>query len=115
MSEEYETHPLFRGATKPRMFFGVPLMEFGGVATVCILAGMWSKILSGSLTVGAGIAIVPMAIVFFIMRDWTKRDDQYVKMFVQKTRESVATRQCKIDGITIITPKPVRHRRFVEW
>ena len=114
MSTEYETYPLFRGATKPKMFFGVPLLELGAVATPCILLSLWAKILSGSL-LGFGVGVVPLVAAFFIMRQWTKQDDQYVKMFVQNLRDKTNTRQCKIDGITIITPKPVRHRRFVEW
>ncbi|MBR2251542.1 MAG: VirB3 family type IV secretion system protein [Neisseriaceae bacterium] len=114
MSEEYETHPLFRGATKPRMLFGVPLIELGIVVMPCVFIGLIAKILTGSI-LAYGIGIIPLMIAFFVMRQWTKEDDQKVKMYALDMREQALTRQCKIDGVTVITPKPVRHTRFMEW
>lgn len=114
MSEEYETHPLFRGATKPRMLFGVPLIELGIITTPCLFISLWAKILSGSV-LGFGVGLIPLTIAFFVMRQWTKEDDQKVKMYTLHLREQALIRQCKIDGVTVICPKPMRHNRFMEW
>lgn len=105
--------PIFRGATKPTMFFGIPMMALGAVAFPLCLIGLWGTMIFGF--VGMLAAILPLAVAVPIMRDMTKRDDQYLKMYGLNAKEFMATRQNKIDTVRIVPPKAVRSTKFMEY
>ncbi len=65
MTLEY-TSPLFKGATRPACFFGVPLKPFLGVALGFALLGLWTE-------PPAALLAIP---VILAMRSMTKNDDQ---------------------------------------
>lgn len=104
---ERTTAPLSRGATRPPMLLGVPLMAFV-VATVPIVsASMFLSLFFGRLAYVLLLFPIPALIV---MRELTKRDDQYLRMAGLQRREQLWLLPNKVDNTYFLPPKPIRHK-----
>jgi len=68
---------IFKGATRPAMKFGIPLVPLVAVTGAGVLLIMWGGVLvSGWLALGAVLAMVP---ALLWMRLVTDRDDQRLR------------------------------------
>nr|AAW31824.1 VirB3 [Dichelobacter nodosus] len=114
MSEKL-TAPLFRGATRPPMMFGVPTEVLVKViAPFLLLAFMiypfcklWTLLLA-----------IPVVFITMIMRDLTKRDDQYLSMlFIELRQSSLLIRNAIGTGIhrvKVIPPRAIKQESVNE-
>lgn len=107
MSDGNLQAPLFRGATKPPMLFGAPMMA---VISVFIPSTILSIVLSSALGLLAYTIILIPLITVPIMRDMTQKDDQYLRMFGLNIREKLWSAQNKDYNlnITVIPPNKLR-------
>jgi type IV secretion system protein VirB3 len=97
---------IYKGATRPAMKFGVPLVPlvvlFGGG----MLLVMWGGILlSGGVAAAVVAAIVP-ALAW--MRYVTRRDDQRFKQFFVAARLRLHDRNRRFWRARSYTPNPIR-------
>ncbi len=102
--------PLFRGATKPAMFFGVPTEALLKVESPIILgaAALWPILHFYSI-----FFAIPVVISVMIMRDLTKRDDQFLGMWFIDVRERAMLARNRLNGIKIIPPRPLPSKEFI--
>lgn len=70
---------IFKGATRPAMMMGVPIVPFIVVTGISIIAAMWSLVLFGPV-VAASIMVV-LVFVMLIFRVMTKQDDQRLNQY----------------------------------
>lgn len=118
---EPEIYDIFRGATKPTMLFGVPMLALGIAALPFAIIGLWSFMIFGFT--GLFISLSPFVVVFLIMKDQTKQDDQQLKMFGLNFKETIHTLKNRLpitqtdnkQTIRIIPPKPMRSDKFMEY
>jgi type IV secretion system protein VirB3 len=72
----FHTDPLFKGATRPALYMGVPLMPFLLNAGIFVLLSVYFTFL-----------FLPLAVpVFLVMRQMTKSDDQKFRLLGLKAR-----------------------------
>ncbi|MBQ9183749.1 MAG: VirB3 family type IV secretion system protein [Neisseriaceae bacterium] len=118
---EPEIYDIFRGATKPTMLFGVPMLALGIAALPFAIIGLWSFMIFGF--VGLFLSLSPFVVVYLIMKDQTKQDDQQLKMFGLNFKETIHTLKNRLpitqtdnkQTIRIIPPKPMRSDKFMEY
>lgn len=103
---------LFRGATKPVMFVGVPINALVAVVLPCII-GMtvsWSF-----LGLWAIVCLLPAVLGVLIMRQVTKIDDQYLLMLLLDKKEQITwCMRNRHDGVVVVPPRALRDVRFME-
>jgi type IV secretion system protein VirB3 len=76
--------PLFKGATRPAMKWGVPVVPFGVSFIAFLLLGMYASFLVGiGLTLALWVFYVPL---FLIMRQMVKHDDQAFRLLFLKLK-----------------------------
>lgn len=80
--------PIYKGATRPPTFFGVPLVPFLLVAGSGFLAGMYLLVYVSVAWTGAVAAIALAALVW--MRTLTRRDDQRLRQALLAARLATA-------------------------
>jgi type IV secretion system protein VirB3 len=68
---------IYKGATRPAVWAGVPLMPFIFVTGIAFLVAMWGMYLVGLVPLGL-VALVYIPTVLW-MRHITKKDDQRLK------------------------------------
>lgn len=79
--------PVFRGSTRPPMFFGVPLIPFLVTTGGFLVVGMWLLyLLSGYASLIVAVIYVPL---FLSMREITRRDDQRLRQMMMRARMRV--------------------------
>lgn len=102
--------PLFRGATRPVMFFGVPTEILLKVEAPIILlaAALWPLLHFYSL-----LFAIPVIVSGWMMRDYTKRDDQYMVIWFMEVIERFRFAQNKLRNLTVLPPYPLPHRGFM--
>jgi type IV secretion system protein VirB3 len=86
--------PIFKAATRPAMFFGVPMIPFLAFTGLFMLLAMWLfYLVSFYVSLLLGLLYVPIVMV---MRQITKRDDQRLhqlwKRAVMRTRHAAGRR-----------------------
>ena len=102
---------IFKGATRPAMFFGIPLMVFGVVAGCGFIVAMW-----GMRFVGLSAPLFVASIVVPLLlwaRFVTQRDDQRLLQYFiwMKLHAGVATGVlAKAWGGPVLTYSPVLFR-----
>lgn len=104
--------PLFRGATKSAMIFGVPLIPLVAFATPVIgLTGFFWRLIGYPSLLG-----IPLLLLgFFIMREMSKRDDQYLSMWLIELQErGMLSQNRSKNRIVLIPPTPLRGKRFID-
>lgn len=95
--------PIFRGATKPAMFMGAPL-----VPLCAVIIPMFSVIFFVN-TLTVVIAVVGVCVfAWAIMRDITKRDDQYLNMLLLELKERGMFRKNRHKTVFYIPPRKLR-------
>lgn len=99
------TAPLFRGATRPPMMFGVPTEVLLKVMSPVILLAivLWPLIKFWAL-----LLAVPVVVGTIIMRDLTKRDDQYLAMQFIQLRQAVQLIPNTVDNVKVLPPRPIK-------
>lgn len=110
MQERLEA-PLFRGATKPVMFIGVPLNALVVAVLPSILAMMLTWDFFGFL---AALFLCPAALAIIVMRQKTKQDDQYLNMWLLDLQEKGWLQANRLDDVFVVPAKALRHKRFME-
>ena len=100
--------PLFRGATKPTLFMGIPLTAFLMVSLPVFIGGMFLSFFIGYY--GYLLWLFPI-IALPIMRELTKRDDQYLRMLGLNYREKILMTNNRFQDLFFIPPKK---SRFIE-
>lgn len=75
---------IFKGATRPAMMVGVPLVPFVAVAGIHIIAFVWALILIGVMP---AVAVAMFGILcILVMRLISKTDDQKLNQVVLRVR-----------------------------
>lgn len=117
---EPEIYDIFRGATKPTMLFGVPMLALGMAFFPFALIGMWSLMIFGFI--GFFVALSPFIVVYIVMKDQTRQDDQQLKMWGMNLKELILTRQNRLSAlhykqqtIRIVPPSVMRSAKFMEY
>ena len=102
--------PLFRGATKPAMFFGVPTEALLKVESPIILgaAALWPLLHFYTI-----FFAIPVIISVMVMRDLTKRDDQFLGMWFIDVRERALLARNRWHNVKIIPPRPLSSKEFI--
>lgn len=82
---DYEArHRIFKGATRPAMFFGIPLVPFVLASGLVGIVAMWAMYLaSGYVALLILAAYLPLVIW---MRMITKKDDQRLRLMLLRAR-----------------------------
>jgi hypothetical protein len=101
------TAPLFRGATRPTLLLGVPLVAFVVVTVPVVSASMFLSLFFDRLAYILLLIPIPALIV---MRELTKRDDQYLRMAGFQRREQLWLLPNKVRDVYYLPPKPIRHK-----
>jgi len=68
--------PLFKGCTRPAMYWGIPVLPFGCVVGAGVLVALWLNLLLLFL-------LVP---ILFVMRNIAKKDDQQFRLLFLRMR-----------------------------
>ena len=111
MSTKLEA-PLFRGATKPVMFFGIPINALLLVTAPPLLIFFLFYVVLGYASV---ILLVPVLAGIPIMRQITKKDDQFLNMWTLEIQERLTwKRRNRTGNLTVIPPCALRHQRFIK-
>ena len=118
---EPEIYDVFRGATKPTMLFGVPMIALVMAAFPFAIVAMWVLMIWGFMAFF--ISLSPFILVYLMMLDQTKQDDQQLKMFGMNIKEKLLIRQNRLPAlhyknaqtIFIVPPKPMRSTKFMEY
>lgn len=75
--------PVFKGATRPAMIWGVPLVAFLMIGGGMLIPAIWALLASPPL----GVAILfLMILVFVVMRVITRHDDQRLAQYLLRVR-----------------------------
>lgn len=99
------TAPLFRGATRPPMLFGVPTEALLKVISPVILLAI---VLWPLFKFWVTLLAIPVIVGTIVMRDLTKRDDQYLSMLFIQLQQSVLLARNSIAGVKVIPPRPIK-------
>lgn len=75
--------PVFKGATRPAMIWGVPLVAFLMVSGGMLIPAIWALLASPPLGVAILFLMIP---VFVVMRVITRHDDQRLAQYLLRVR-----------------------------
>lgn len=75
--------PVFKGATRPAMIWGVPLVAFLLVGGGMLIPAIWALLASPPLGVAVLFLMIP---VFVVMRVITRHDDQRLAQYLLRVR-----------------------------
>ena len=110
---QYLKSSIFRGATKPVMFLGVPLSAMVYVFIPFALLFLTALNFGGFLY--AFISLLPLCAIIPVMREMTKRDDQYLRMFGIEIRDKLKCSKNRLDDLIILPAKELRDKRFMRY
>jgi type IV secretion system protein VirB3 len=79
-----EVDKVFKGATRPPMKFGIPLMPLMGVLIPGTIATAWAFYLVG-MWLGFPL-VAAQVIVLIYMRETTKKDDQRLSQWLKRVQ-----------------------------
>lgn len=100
--------PIFKGATRPAMMAGVPLVPFILVAGLHIIGCVWSLILIGIMP---AVAIAMFGILcILVMRAISKTDDQKLNQVILKFRSKGLKKNNQYWGAHSVSPIDYRGR-----
>lgn len=104
--------PVFRGATKQAMIFGVPLIPLVAFCTPVLALSMFVYQFIGGIY--AMMTLVSMIFIVIFMREQTKIDDQRLNFFLANLREKGWLTKNKGDSsIYYIPPTPLKNKNFI--
>ncbi|WP_343666731.1 VirB3 family type IV secretion system protein [Paraburkholderia tropica] len=75
--------PVFKGATRPAMIWGVPLVAFLMIGGSMLIPAIWALLASPPLGVAILFLMIP---VFVVMRVITRHDDQRLAQYLLRVR-----------------------------
>ncbi|QNB17476.1 conjugal transfer protein TraD [Paraburkholderia tropica] len=75
--------PVFKGATRPAMIWGVPLVAFLMIGGGMLIPAIWALLASPPLGVAILFLMIP---VFVVMRVITRHDDQRLAQYLLRLR-----------------------------
>lgn len=85
---------IFKGATRPPMLFGIPLIPCIVVAGATILVSMWGAVLvSRWIAIGAVSAALP---ALLWMRHMSKKDDQRLRQLTLQLKLHLRARNSRV-------------------
>ena len=102
---------IYKGATRPAMKWGVPLMALVGIFMPTIVAGMW-----GMKFIGLWFLAVPIVILvplYFWMRWVTFKDDQRLVQMLTSLRLRFISRNHTLWGARSYSPYRSRGAKHV--
>lgn len=105
--------PIFKGATRPPMLWGVPLLAVVGVFMPAVVATVWITIgllrLVGRWGFLAGLlGAVAIGVAYFVLRRISSRDDHRISQWVIALRLNHRVSNRGLFGCR--TYSPYRHR-----
>lgn len=101
-----QTHTLFRGITRPAMFFGVPLVAFFSFVTpLWTIAPLFIAFFP---IIGFLSVIVGTIFLFLYMKEQTKKDNEYFLMKLVDFREKAGLVSQRKDKVYLIPPRKLR-------
>lgn len=110
--------PLFRGATKPAMLFGVPTRALIAFEAPLIL--LIPVIAANSSIWWAVLLLIPALLILLVLRDMSKRDEQYLLIWLLEVKEKrqwlnwLFFRRNRLRSSYVIPPRPFRAVRFMQ-
>jgi type IV secretion system protein VirB3 len=78
---------IFKGATRPPMMAGIPILPFIMVAGVTMITTMWTLVFMKSFF-GAFVVLMIGAVTLFIMRMVSKHDNQKLNQLMMRMRST---------------------------
>jgi type IV secretion system protein VirB3 len=85
---------IYKGATRPPMIFGIPLIPFIVIAGLAILVAMWGGVLvSKWFIVGAACSALPL---LMWMRLISKKDDQCLHQVILKLKLALRSKNRRL-------------------
>jgi len=75
--------PVFKGATRPAMIWGVPLVAFLMIGGGMLIPAIWALLASPPFGVAILFLMIP---VFVVMRVITRHDDQRLAQYLLRLR-----------------------------
>lgn len=104
--------PLFKGATRPAMLFGVPMEVMIKVLSPFFLLAIFTFPL---FELASFLFLIPFIFCYAIMRDLTKRDNQYMQMWFMELAEKTALKFNRAEnGVRVLPPLPIRYSSLKE-
>lgn len=103
------TAPLFRGATRVPMAFGVPIepLVLGVTPFLVVTLLLWIK-----LGFAALVCLFPAIFVVLVMRDLSKSDNQFLTIWLKNRQEIGWLKENKHSGAYIVPPQEYRNPTF---
>ena len=102
--------PLFKGATRPAMVFGVPTEVFIKVLSPFFLL----FIIFYPLGMQVFLLFIPLIALHLMMRDLTKRDNQYMQMYFLHLQELYTLHNNRTRGVRILPPRPISKSSLID-
>ena len=103
---------IYKGATRPAVSMGVPLVPFIVATATAAMLGMYALILIGSwAALPVVLAYLPL---MFWMRHVTKKDDQRLRQILLRARLGLMVRATVWGGARSFALVELRRRREIE-
>lgn len=99
--------PLFKGATRPAMIWGVPLVAFLMVGGCMLIPAIWALLASPPLGVAILFLMIP---VFVVIRVITRHDDQRLAQYLLRVRMVLRQRNRRFWGGHAYVPVRLKRR-----
>lgn len=97
----YQGDPVFKGCTRPAMFWGIPIVPFVIAFGTFVLLAVWISFL----------CLVPLPVVLLGMRQLVRNDDQAFRLLGLKLRFRFANRNAKFWKAAAYSPIPFAKRK----
>lgn len=101
--------PIFKGATRPAMMLGVPVVPLIIVLGVHILLAMWTLQFAGPLP--AFLILMFAAMVVMVLRHISSQDEQRLNQYLLRLRSVAGRRNEKHWGAHSISPVDFTRRK----
>lgn len=99
--------PVFKGATRPAMIWGVPLVAFLMIGGGMLIPAIWALLASPPLGVAILFLMIP---VFVVMRVITRHDDQRLAQYLLRLRMVLRQGNCRFWGAHAYVPVRLKRR-----
>ena len=108
-----ERDPVFKGATRPVMWFGVPQFAMLGLMLLTVLLSMWSFILiNGFVAFGIGLSSI---FIFFLLRIASTDDPHRLAQMLKRFESAMRAGPNKSHwGAHSASPREMRKKKYRE-
>jgi type IV secretion system protein VirB3 len=104
---------IFKGATRPAMMLGVPIMPFILVVGLDFLLAMWSLLL-GSLFASFSFLMLGVVVVL-VLRYISSQDDQRLNQYLLRFRDTAFRKNAGHWNAHSMSPIDFRKRQESSW